>query len=141
MKPILLTDNHETMSVTFSDAPENPILSLIHTIRQQFLDHQAYRKPFLNCLCTLYHAGGGTHERYIRRVRPIPPTDSDIRDFIWFHWPQVQLKTERGYMPELRQEAFELRPLDDAIHVSCGLATNLTAKVTSKNVPNFEFVY
>lgn len=77
-------------------------LSSIHTIRQ--------RKPFLNCLRTLCHAGGGTHERHIREVRPIRPTDSDIRDFT-----QVQLKAERDFMPEVREEAYELLPVGDAV--------------------------
>lgn len=121
----------DTISLLDSqDAPaDNPIPSLVHTVRQQLLDHQSYREPYLKCLLALYRAGESSHQGRIRRIRPSKPTDSDIRDFILFHWPEVQLRSKRDFISRIREEVKKVRPLDDAIHLSCGLVTDLIGKV------------
>lgn len=128
MPPNLITLRSPANSITLSnppsgasESPPNPILTLVSTVRQQLLDHESYREPYLKCLRNLYHARQGTEQQRMRKIRPTKPTDSDIRDFFLSRWPEVRLR-DRGVMP--------LKPLDDAICGCQRLASDLVEKVT-----------
>ena len=129
MHPVRFTDpGRRRSSLTLAD-DTNPLLPLIHKTRQQLLDHQAYREPFLKCLLSLYRTGSATHRRERRKIRPTDPTDADIHTFILSHWPEVQLRERRDFMPRFEHDVGEVRPLDSAIHVNRALATQLIKKV------------
>ena len=115
-----------TLPDTPSDTPQsppNPILTLISTVRQQLLDHKSYREPFLKYLCIPYHGRQGTEQRQLRKIRPIKPTDSDVRHFFLSHWPEVHLKDHIGPYATANR-------LNNAICCHRWLASELVEKVT-----------
>ena len=118
--------NSVTLSdTTPSDAPEsstpNPILALISTVRQQLLDHESYREPYVKFLRNLHHAKQGTEQERLRKIRPTKPTDSDVRGFFLSHWPEVHLRDR------VKEHA---NPLSDAICGHRWLASEFIEKVT-----------
>jgi len=73
------------------------MLALARAVRQQLLDHQAYEKPYLDCLRTLSQTWPqSTQEQRLRSIGPMEPTEGHIRDFVLSHWPEVQLYAGRS---------------------------------------------
>ena len=116
---LIITDA-ELSSVALGSSIGNPVLALTHTTRTQLLKHQIYRKPFLNCLHSLYkpqdHEPGQLSHL------------NDIRNFILYHWSEVLLEKRQDYITYGFLAAGRVRPLDDAIHLNRGLAALLVDK-------------
>jgi len=108
--PVRFTDPGRRRSILTLADDTNPFLPLIHNTRQQLLDHQAYRKPFHKCILSLYRAGSSAHRWERRKIRPTDPTDTDIHTFILSHWPEVQHRERRDFMPRFEFDVESVRP-------------------------------
>lgn len=115
--PVHFTDPGRRRSILTLADDTNPFLPLTHNTRQ-LLNHQAYREPFLKCLLSLYRAGSSAHRRERRKIRPTEPTGVDIHTFALSHWPEVQLRERRDFMPRFEFDVEQVRPLDNTIHVN-----------------------
>jgi len=134
--PIRVTDHTRKETITLSAGGSasssgfklNPLLFLARITRQQLVDHKPFRAPYLKCLHDLYDVDAlpCLGKQLLLHIRPTKPTDSDIRDFFLYHWPEVLLRKPRdlGFKSPAR-----VPPFDGAIHLSHGLALHLIEKV------------
>lgn len=115
----------------------NPFLFLVHITRQQLIDHQHFRAPYLKCFDDLYDGddpplyGGPRARNIIRFTRPTRPTDSDIRDFFIYHWPGVLLERTSSRLSRSFRCFPRVQPVDDPILMSHDLAVHLIERVIS----------
>jgi len=140
--PIRIRDLETQKTVTLSDISElssstNPLVSLVCQTRQRLLDNPSFRAPYVKCLRDLHRgAKSPIVKRHLCKIRRshLKPTDADVLEFLVAYWPEILLLKDPDRMPSSIQDVERVRPRDNAMLLSRGLASQIVETVMSSRL-------